>query len=55
VSDSEEGDLVITEFHLMIRRRLKTGLTPWIERARASLIATDPDSSVGWAGQEDNI
>jgi hypothetical protein len=28
---------IITQFHLMIRRRLETGLPPWIERARASL------------------
>jgi hypothetical protein len=32
---------IITQFHLMIRRRLETGLTPWIESAPvASLIAS---------------
>ena len=35
-----EAREIITQFHLMIRRRLETGLTPWIERARASLIAS---------------
>jgi transposase len=35
-----EAREIITEFHLMIRRRLETGLIPWIERARASLIAS---------------
>jgi hypothetical protein len=31
---------IITQFHLMIRCRLETRLTIWIERARASLIAS---------------
>ena len=35
-----EAREIITQFHLMIRRRLEAGLTPWIERARASLIAS---------------
>jgi transposase len=35
-----EAREIITQFHLMIRRRLETGLAPWIERARASLIAS---------------
>jgi transposase len=35
-----EARKIITEFHLMIRRRLETGLTRWIERARVSLIAS---------------
>jgi transposase len=35
-----EAREMITQFHLMIRRRLETGLTLWIERARASLIAS---------------
>jgi transposase len=35
-----EAREIITEFHLMIRRRLETGLIPWIERARAILIAS---------------
>jgi transposase len=35
-----EAREIITQFHLMIRRRLETGLSPWIERARASLIAS---------------
>src|ERR1700730_10835730 len=35
-----EAREIITQFHWMIRRRLETGLTPWIERARASLIAS---------------
>jgi transposase len=39
-----EAREIITEFHLMIRRRLETGLIPWIERARASLIASFANS-----------
>jgi transposase len=35
-----EAREIITQFHLMIRRRLEIGLTPWIERARASLIVS---------------
>jgi transposase len=35
-----EAREIITQFHLMIRRRLETGLTPWIERASDSLIAS---------------
>jgi transposase len=35
-----EAREIITQFHLMIRRRLETGLTPWIERARVRLIAS---------------
>ena len=31
---------IIAEFHLMIRRRTETGLMTWIERARASLVAS---------------
>jgi transposase len=35
-----EAREVIAEFHLMIRRKTEEGLTPWIERARASLVAS---------------
>ena len=35
-----EAREIIAEFHLMIRRKVETGLNPWIERARASLIAS---------------
>src|SRR6185312_2335616 len=35
-----EAREIIAEFHLMIRRRAEAGLTPWIERARASLVAS---------------
>lgn len=28
----------IAEFHLMIQRKAEVGLTPWIERARSSLV-----------------
>ena len=35
-----EAREIITQFHLMIRRKAEAGLTPWIERARASLIAS---------------
>ena len=31
---------IIAEFHLMIRRKAVAGLTPWIERVRASLVAS---------------
>jgi transposase len=31
---------IIAEFHMMIQRRVVAGLTPWIERARASLVAS---------------
>lgn len=31
---------LIAEFHLMIRRKAEAGLTPWIERARAILVAS---------------
>jgi len=31
---------IIADFHVMIRREAEEGLTPWIERARASLIAS---------------
>ena len=35
-----EAREIITQFHLMIRRRVEVGLVLWIERARASLIAS---------------
>jgi transposase len=35
-----EAREIITEFHLMIRRKTEAGLTTWIERARASLVAS---------------
>jgi transposase len=35
-----EAREIIAEFHLMIRRRAATELLPWIERARASLVAS---------------
>ena len=35
-----EAREIIAEFHLMIRRRAVAGLTPWMERARASLVAS---------------
>jgi len=35
-----EAREIIAEFHLMIRRKVEAGLTPWIERARASLVAS---------------
>jgi transposase len=35
----EARDL-IAEFHVMIRRKVEEGLTPWIERARISLVAS---------------
>ena len=31
---------IIAEFHVMIRRKAEEGLTTWIERARASLVAS---------------
>ena len=31
---------IIAEFHVMIRRKAEEGLTPWIERARISLVAS---------------
>lgn len=35
-----EAREIIAEFHLMVRRKVDAGLTPWIERARASLVAS---------------
>jgi transposase len=35
-----ESREIIAEFHLMIRRKTEAGLIPWIERARASLVAS---------------
>jgi len=35
-----EAREIIAEFHLMIRRNTEAGLSPWIERARASLVAS---------------
>ena len=35
-----EAREIIAEFHLMIRRKTEAGLAPWIERARASLVAS---------------
>jgi transposase len=35
-----EAREIIAEFHLMIRRKTEVGLTTWIERARASLVAS---------------
>jgi transposase len=35
-----EAREIIAEFHLMIRRKIEAGLNPWIDRARASLIAS---------------
>jgi len=35
-----EAREIIAEFHLMIRRKAEAGLTPWIGRARASLVAS---------------
>ncbi|MGY4376220.1 transposase [Bradyrhizobium sp. i1.3.6] len=35
-----EAREIIAEFHLMIRRRAEAGLTPWIDRARASLVTS---------------
>jgi transposase len=35
-----EAREIIAEFHMMIRRKVAAGLTPWIERARTSLVAS---------------
>ena len=35
-----EAREIIAEFHLMIRRKAEAGFIPWIERARASLVAS---------------
>jgi transposase len=35
-----EAREIIAEFHLMIRRKTEEELTPWIERARACLVAS---------------
>ncbi|MGY3146343.1 transposase [Bradyrhizobium sp. USDA 3397] len=35
-----EAREIIAEFHLMMRRRAAPELSPWIERARASLVAS---------------
>ena len=35
-----EAHEIIAEFHMMIRRKAGAGLLPWIERARASLVAS---------------
>ena len=35
-----EAREIIAEFHLMLRRKTEEGLIPWIERARASLVAS---------------
>ena len=35
-----EAREIITQFHLMIRRRLETGLTTWIEHTRVNLTAS---------------
>jgi len=35
-----EAREIIAEFHMMIRRKAAAELTPWIERARASLVAS---------------
>jgi transposase len=35
-----EAREIIAEFHMMIRRKAVARLTPWIERARASLVAS---------------
>ena len=35
-----EAREIIGEFHLMIPRKTEAGLIPWIERARASLVAS---------------
>ena len=35
-----EAREIIAEFHLTIRRRAAAELSPWIERARASLVAS---------------
>jgi hypothetical protein len=35
-----EAREIIAEFQMTIRRKAVAGLTPWIERARASLVAS---------------
>jgi transposase len=35
-----EAREIIADFHLMIRRKTEEALTPWIERARASIVAS---------------
>ena len=35
-----EAREIIAEIHMMIRRKTEAGLIPWIERARASLVAS---------------
>jgi transposase len=35
-----EAREIIAGFHQMLRRKLVDGLTPWIERARTSLVAS---------------
>ena len=35
-----EAREITAEFHLMIRRKTEAGVIPWIERARASLVAS---------------
>jgi hypothetical protein len=35
-----EAREIIAEFHMMIRRKAAAGLGTWIERARASLVAS---------------
>jgi transposase len=35
-----EAREIIADFHMMLRRKTVAGLTPWIERARASLVAS---------------
>jgi transposase len=35
-----EAREIIAEFHTMIRRKAEAGLTPWIDRARASLVTS---------------
>lgn len=40
VPNLAEAREMITQLHVMIGRKAEAGLTPWIERARASLIAS---------------
>jgi transposase len=35
-----EAREIIAEFHMMIRNKVAAGLTPWIEHARVSLVAS---------------
>jgi len=35
-----EAREIVTQFHLMIRRKVEAGLAVWIEHARASLVAS---------------